>query len=781
LNVRVVEVPNLMTADKETSARLAALTELAYGWPLRWAREIPLEDAWQAIAKAERELGTSAAAGADVRIGQNLALGIAGAELFEQITGTSGVRASALKAGLDLYSQLVSEMRETSMKQGDKLLSVIAETFASKPSLFPTKVAYTSQVVGMDAVTEAYGVTYTEGTEQRIAVFSGKLRVICETAGIISPRTGLRDLKKDGVLVLEESKSRQGLTKREWLGQAIGDVPCYVFRKVASQEPEAFKAGPVAGVADLPLPPMPTLPEHMRGQSAKPTGQVRPAATAQELPEVPAQAGSTNGRRTEKDTGRRKVTAVTQWAVVEGCLMDPTTGASVPLEGDARTSLPALLDVARSKSPAGDLTLVIDSAVREAYGLPVERLGMGFSAWTLKGQPSKKTGHGTAFWPLVKAGWHQPHKPGDLPVVMATTTLQHPDRPGFVRLTVADWLLDGQFPKGPTGDAAGALEMVYRLGRFRDLTKWAFTSSAANTAVQALRDGIDATARRVPRYVPEQLHKWPTWSAADSWRRDLVDGERELAAHGYDAVKNYLPAYGQAIVAGAELEHGINGEFDASRAGYWLIVLPSWPHQHVPAPVHDMPAGARVWVTTAIVKQYHELGMEPAVQESWTAPAVGLAGFRDFYRTTWEALKVLEAGATDEKGRPVDLDDAAVWDALKTLYRTLHGKLRQRGQHIVARPDWGAAVRDAAWTGVLRKVYKAAGVLPMAKDGSLTASPRFPVKLDLDEAVYAATGEDPAASVPAGFVIGRGLGQFRPKTAMTMTDWLAGQNGGSDV
>ncbi|MFE0420858.1 hypothetical protein, partial [Streptomyces tendae] len=132
----------------------------------------------------------------------------------------------------------------------------------------------------------------------------------------------------------------------------------------------------------------------------------------------------------------------------------------------------------------------------------------------------------------------------------------------------------------------------------------------------------------------------------------------------------------------------------------------------------------------------------------------------------------LEAGALDESRKPVDPEERAVYNALKGTFRTLHGKLQDGTQKTIARPDWGYAIRDAAWTGILRKAYKAGGVIPLSKDNRPTENPRFPVKLDLDELIYPSNADTHDQDVPAGIVLGTGLGQFKPKTNVSTDEWM---------
>ncbi|MGP3636748.1 DUF927 domain-containing protein [Streptomyces sp. 24-1644] len=800
LNVRVLELPFLMTKDAPTSDELARLAEMAYGWPLKWVRaQITLDDAWAAIARAQRDLNVHMTTGPDARIGKNIAIGVAGAALFEKITGVEGARANALKAGRKLYVQQVSEMRETSMRQGDKLMAVISETFASKPSLFPPKVAYTSQNVtmatAMDAlsVSEAYGCTYEEGGEQRLAVFSNKLKVICAAADIVSPRTGLRDLREDGLLVLEDSNSRQGLTKREWLGDSIGYVYCYVLRRLEKEETEDFTPEPSEEAAEAPLPPMPTLDEHLRAAAeerpesaetqapASPAGEAAgvvvpaqsvPAPVVQEQPEPsPAPAAPAPVRRSAPAT-------VGVWAASNGYLMEAAGSGSVPLEGEAATSLPAMLALLRSVATTEDVTVVIGPELRAAYGLADECWPrVKGSVWDRQSRKADREAAEAFQVPwraAVEAGWHQPFKAGEPPHIMPMSVLQHAQHRGMTRVLVADWLTEGAFPRDvDEPELPGAFELAYRLHRFTELTGWTFSVSAARTALNALKGMLKSpTVRRKPRFVADSS-RWPDYDYLNTWTRELTEDERAMRrVHGYDGNKNYLPAYSEALVAVNELERVMYPEFDPKMAGLWLITVPTWPHKLLPAPVVHAAPGSKTWVTTAIIRLYAEAGIEVEIQEAWISPGTQYKAFRDFKEVVQKAFKELEAGALDESRKPVDPEERAVYNALKGTFRTLHGKLQDGTQKTIARPDWGYAIRDAAWTGILRKAYKAGGVIPLSKDNRPTENPRFPVKLDLDELIYPSNADTHDQDVPAGIVLGTGLGQFKPKTNVSTDEWM---------
>ncbi|MFD0078901.1 DUF927 domain-containing protein [Streptomyces sp. NPDC127166] len=784
LNARVIELKGPLTDSKETSDKLVVLSKQAAGWPFKWLLDtMTVEQAWKHIAQAERDLGAETLDGVPGRIAAILAGGVAGAAMLDEIVGTDTVRPAALLAAKAALGDLAAEAADVAMEPSEKLLNSILEAMASEPGSFPSRMVFTDSSTTPEApLRNVMGVWWDEQVgdreQRRIAVFSTKLKPIAEAAGIVSPRIALRDLRDDGVLISEEHDSRKGLTQRVNLGQRHGRISCYVFRQPTEEEPKkAPEVGPSQAVLDEDLAPQPPAPHHLRPEGTPadilptpPTGGTAPTASTggTALTESTAPAaqvvapgastpapptGTVPPARASHASNRKAVVLAEVRAVTAGGLFDPATGIFTPVEGPASTDIVALVDLVAASAGSHDVTLVVDDDVRARYGLSGARPSLG------------KPWH-AAFLPLVEAGWHQPRKPGHRPRVQQTTSIEHPERHGHVRITVADWLKNTEFPKGPKGDTAGAPEMALRLARYAELVGWSFTGTAANTAIWALRGLLDATRKSFIKMIPGSSPEWPTWQAGDSWSRTLTAEEKaDGFVVGYDAVKNYLPAYSQAIVAGAELIHDTDPIFDEKQAGLWLMRVPEWPHALVPAPVHEVPAGKLVWVTTAIVKLYVEVGINPDVVEAWIAPAVGFQGFRDFTAKLRDGLKVVEAS-------PEDADETAVRDAMKATYRTLHGKLRNDDQQVIARPDWGYAVRDEAWTGVLRKVYRSAGVL-----GTVDA-PRYPVAVDTDEVVYATADPDPRASVPAGLKLAPegqlpALGQFRPKTAMTAQEWEA--------
>jgi hypothetical protein len=478
---------------------------------------------------------------------------------------------------------------------------------------------------------------------------------------------------------------------------------------------------------------------------------------------VPAQA------RGEVKTQDRRGTVL---AVDGGALVHGQSLARYPLSEDAKTDLAALLQEAEQIAPDGPLTLVIGADMHRGYSLP-------------KSAP-RNTKPPKPFAALTNAGWHRPFHPGEAPKVTKSAALARSGRDGQVRITPALWLGADDFPRFRTAemraagevDSTAAPELAYRLARFADAVGFAFEATSAGTGMKMLRALVEASAKRAPKW-QGSAHRWPVAHEANLWERPLSEAEQGCGyVHPYDAVKNYLPAYGAATVARDDLMWFSGPMFDPKRAGFWLITVPEWPHPLVPAPVPDVRPGAQVWVTTAVVALYVELGTSPEVHEAWTADAVAFEGLRDFTSTVRDVLTGLEAERT------ADPDELAVRAAVKGLYHTVHGKLRNDRQGIIRRPDWGHAVRDAAWTGLLRKIYQSAGIMDLPKrvqklTGTVrTDRPQFPVKVKTDEVTYVSANADGLAVRPEALEIGTGLGQFKAPTTKTLTEWTEDTSNG---
>ncbi|MGP3691786.1 hypothetical protein ACTVZO_45345 [Streptomyces sp. IBSNAI002] len=437
-------------------------------------------------------------------------------------------------------------------------------------------------------------------------------------------------------------------------------------------------------------------------------------------------------------------------AVTGGQLVNSADASSVALEEASTTSLAALVDQATRLVPRGRLTLLIGADAHRGFKLPAEGPSLADAPWS------------RPFQTLSDAGWHKPmSKEKERMYVGQSCLMQHPDREDWVRITPVLWLGPDSFPKVRTKamreakeeDTSDALTLAYRLERFAQVTGHHFEGKAAGTGIAMLRARIEETARQHPKW-QGSFESWPQALDDSAWSRAETEAEAAQPWRSlYDLNKAYLPAYRQATVARDDLRKVDSPLFDKSMAGLWTIVVPHWPHPQVPAPVPNHRAGQVVTVTTDIVQAYVDLGITPEIQSAHIAEAVGFDGFRAFSDGIRDQLAALTASA--------DSDDQAVALVLKEIYHTVHGKLRNADQGVIRRPDWGHAVRDAAWANVLRKVYAAAGIT------KTVAEPRFPVRVKTDEITYASDHQDAEAQVPAGLRIdntGIKLGHFKAKS-----------------
>ncbi|MEU8672959.1 hypothetical protein AB0C71_39425 [Streptomyces anulatus] len=455
--------------------------------------------------------------------------------------------------------------------------------------------------------------------------------------------------------------------------------------------------------------------------------------------------------------------------VTGGQLVHAATMARLDLSEEARTDMGQLLLEVGQAEPRGHVTVVIGEDAHRGYRLGAEAPGLAASPWS------------PAFKSAVDAGWHKPFKPGVKPYVGTSALLAHPDRQGDVRVMPVKWIAPDMFPHYRTRamvqagehDQADALTLAYRLARFAETTGYAFEGTHAGTGIKMMRAMVEATAERQPKWQGSTA-MWPTVMDDSDWSRPLTDEEAAGShVHLYDGVKAYLPAYRQAIVSGDDLRRvtGKDALFDKGMAGLWRITVPYWPHEHLPAPVPNAKPGSVVTVTTAIVQAYLDMQISPEISEAWIAKAIGYEGLRRFSDSIRDQLVSLEASG--------DEDDRAVASALKEVFHSVHGKLRNSAQGIMRRPDWGHAIRDAAWASILRKAYIAAGLIPVRGQRAPEDARRLPVRVKTDELAYPGEGEDPTAAVPFGLRLvegqGSNLGRFHAD-AVPMDDYRQEQD-----
>ncbi|MFJ2884288.1 hypothetical protein [Streptomyces sp. NPDC087272] len=440
--------------------------------------------------------------------------------------------------------------------------------------------------------------------------------------------------------------------------------------------------------------------------------------------------------------------------VTGGQIVHAATMARMPLPEAALTDMGQLLAEVGKVEPHGHLTLVIGEDAHRGYRLGADAPGLASTHWS------------PGFKGAVDAGWHRPYHAGDRPYVGTSALLAHPDRQGLVRVMPVRWIAPDMFPRHRTramieagqADQSDAVTLAYRLARFAEVTGYAFEGTHAGTGIKMMRSMVEATARHRPRW-QGSVASWPTALDDSDWSRPLTKEEAAgTHVHMYDGVKAYLPAYRQAIVAADDLRKVDQPVYDKAMAGLWRITVPYWPHPALPAPVPNASPGSAAVVTTAIIQSYVDLGITPEISQAWIAQAVQFEGLRTFSDSIRDQLTELEASG--------DEDDHTVASALKEIYHSVHGKLRNADQGVMRRPDWGHAIRDAAWASILRKAYIAAGLIPAR--GERAATPRYPVRVKTDELAYPAAGDDPSVGVPFGLRLvqpeGSNLGRFHAES-----------------
>ncbi|MER0485104.1 hypothetical protein ABR737_43440 [Streptomyces sp. Edi2] len=520
--------------------------------------------------------------------------------------------------------------------------------------------------------------------------------------------------------------------------------------QVSAQDTEAAQPEMQQEVVAAPSEPASVQPV----PSVQPVRPVLHGAAPMQQGRVPGQPSPMG--ETPRPAGRVGDARGVVLAVEGGQLANAADARAVELTGDATTDLAALVAQASALVPSGTLTLLIGQDAHRGYRLAAEAPALGATPWA------------KPFQALVDEGWHRPYNPQDRPYVGRSVLLEHPERKGLVRITPVKWLgLDG-FPRVRTQemrsaeeeDRSDALTLAYRLDRFAEITGYAFEGTFAGTGITMLRSMVEATAQRYPKW-QGNVANWPDAVDDSDWSRQPTDAEKAMEyTHLYDGNKAYLPGYRQAIVARDDLKYVKAPLFDEKFAGLWTIRVPDWPHPLLPAPVPNQTPGTLATVSTAIVMLYVEVGITPDIEEARIAERVEFQGLRQFSDSIRDQLKAL-SGASDP-------DDQAVSVALKEIFHAVHGKLRNDKQGVIRRPDWGHAIRDAAWTNMLRKAYVAAGVIKRKTGGPV--EPQFPMRVKTDELAYASDNPDPLTAVPFGLRLGTGLGEFKAAT-QTRAAW----------
>jgi hypothetical protein len=290
------------------------------------------------------------------------------------------------------------------------------------------------------------------------------------------------------------------------------------------------------------------------------------------------------------------------------------------------------------------------------------------------------------------------------------------------------------------------------LRRYRDLVGTPWYATAGVTGCGLMRSLGDQMVHR-PQWIaraglPERIPPALDLHWRREYQRPLCGDTPESAplprAHRWDVRGAYLAAAAQVCLGGESPEWGGPAEFDAHRAGWWLVAEaaargcldphgpPLWDH----TASEPIPAGRGVWLSTPMIDYLLRDGFPLTAHATFLSPP----GHR--YLRPW-AQQLRDARYT-AVGERLDRSHPVLWAALKGTYAEGVGMLGRPGGRVY-RPDWRALVIDYARTALHRKV---------SQIRRLTG--QWPVRIDVDSVWYPLPVDAPELSDPKPYI-----GQFR--------------------
>lgn len=226
----------------------------------------------------------------------------------------------------------------------------------------------------------------------------------------------------------------------------------------------------------------------------------------------------------------------------------------------------------------------------------------------------------------------------------------------------------------------------------------------------------------------------------------------EMELTQFDKNKSHLCAMTSATLAplwpGEDYEHYTTGDIDLdNKAGLVRMTTPAWYKSALPSPSPAKPGeeeqGRDIWVSVEIADLYdeaHERGWcdRPEITEAYLAPAHRVGALR----TVTDQLKTWVHG-----------DDPGLATLAKAGYQSFAGKIlsertRTGKQNSWYRPDWGLAIKDAAWASAIRTTWAAYKENPIMYR---------PVAINTDAVYYEGSNVPPAKAIK----IGQGLGEWK--------------------
>ena len=212
---RVIEPPLPMTSSAAHSDALRDMVSLSYGHGLVALADAKVSPA--VFAVWAREAGAAIplpGGGPERRIGEHLAMGVAGARLLAQVTGVPELVDAAIVAARETLAELVARLEDHGVRPGDRLLAAVAGAVASNPGAFPTRRAYEMAIATDRAPREVWGWDLTnDQLPGEIAIIDKMMRKITDPQGIEDAGIALRELDGRGDLIRPAARGCRNLAR----------------------------------------------------------------------------------------------------------------------------------------------------------------------------------------------------------------------------------------------------------------------------------------------------------------------------------------------------------------------------------------------------------------------------------------------------------------------------------------------------------------------------------------------------------------------------------------
>ncbi|WP_432017675.1 DUF927 domain-containing protein [Streptomyces hydrogenans] len=768
--------------DDEAAQRADEAEALAmdhHGWPFEWAVRADFYSAakvreWQQTHADITGRLSTARGGLELTIARVYAAWVLGAYMLGEILDLPALGKRAEEDAMTELPTAVVEAHEAHVGPGQQLWAAVSEAVLRDPSSFPSAYAI-QQGQEMNEGRAILGFQ----TEGQFHLSPAALRDITEAVGIATPQPGLRDLRACGVLIPGEGRHWTRKPSTAALRKALPVPRFYVFDRPAADV--AF------GGDDDDTPPAP--PEK---PTATPPAAPSPEPTAPTLPHTdPAPAQQENpGQAPAEPAAGILQSAPTTTPSAPASMPAPAPQPAAVAEVTAVTVVPAQQ---HRPAPRGGRDFAAGALVVDQNGGHLSDAAM---TWLPLPEPCNSLGDLLEWADSLTLGWKRENGrrddgqvwimpdvaarlglPAEPPAEGSTTAQKHKALDAaraagwniwdlrawmtarrvagrYLRVSVVGWqdpfgcpLLDGE-------PAAG--ELAFRIAEYAGAMGTLYHVSPQVTGV----DMNETFPRKIT--LPETAPKPPkpatvrTLEEAFLWSRRPTAEERAMTnVVAVDASAMHLGA-AQGVDLGIGAARHIEGpvDFDPSLPALWKLDSLVWEDGRLPNPLMPVTRGSTRatgsgvrWFATPTVRLLADLdyGVKPLEAYVWEGDG------RTRYLNPW-ANRIRDARARILPGAlDGDPDAAAVMDAIKATYtRTLgYHASEKAGRYYY--PYWWQAVVSLARSNLFRKINRVA-----------QTEGRYPLAVSTDWVLYATNETDPAAGVPAGLKMGRGLGEFKP-------------------